>query len=224
SALGAMTRAEAGRVLGSVIGFGNLAEPHLLAALDSRKSYLRQGAALALAMIGSEAGIEAICDLLFDEPTEIWREVARALGETGEAAVMPPVARLSGRSDAARERAAWALAHVGARGARRPVETLAAGRDPVAAGVARHALELVELAASDQVQVRGERAPRDQTVNRAFSRQFFAALAVDPVPSSLPGGSDLSAPAMLLDESDVLEAVEVDADEAELDEGDLLPT
>jgi hypothetical protein len=225
AAIESMSRAEAGRVLARVNEFGRQAEKALVAGLAGRKSYLRQGAALALAVQKSEAGLEAICDLVLDEPTEIWREVARALGEVGEAAVMPLVARLARRPDEVHERAAWALAHIAARGARRPVETLAAGRDAIAAGVARQALELTELARSDNLEVRGEKAPRDQTVNRAFSRQFFSALAAEERASGAPAlaasGTD---PAMLLDESDVLEAVDVSGEEAELDEGDLLPT
>lgn len=222
AALDSMSRGEAGRVLGSAIGFGRAAEPHLLALLTSRKGFLRQGAALSLAVLRGETGREAICDLLLEEPTEIWREVARALGESGAAAVMPLVSRLGGKGDEARERVAWALAHIAARGGRRPIETLAAGRDAAAAGVARHALELADAAGTDHRQVRSEPPPRDQTVNRAFSRQFFAAMASDPAaPAIAP--VDTSAPAMLLDESDVLESVDLDAEESELDERDLIP-
>jgi hypothetical protein len=186
-------------------------------------------------VLKSEVGLEACCDLLLDEPTEIWREVARALGESGEAAVLPLAARLAGRSgDKSRraraagshERAAWAMAHIAARGGRRAIDALAAGRDPVAAGVARHALELIDLARSDHLHVRGERVPRDQTVNRAFSRQFFAAMATEP--AQVGTGIDASGAPMLLDESDVLEAMDVDADievdEAELDDKDLIPS
>ena len=222
AALEAMSRAEAGRVLGHVVGFKREAEPHLLGLLESRKGFLRQGAALALAVLKSEVGLEACCDLLLDEPTEIWREVARALGESGEAAVLPLAARLAQRPATTHERAAWAMAHIGARGGKRAIEALAAGRDPIAAGVARHALELTDLAKSDHLQVRGERMPRDQTVNRAFSRQFFAAMAAEP--ATIGSGVDLSGSMLLLDESDVLEAMDVDFDEAELDEKDLLPT
>lgn len=222
AALDSMSRGEAGRVLGSAIGFGRAAEAHLLALLSSRKGFLRQGAALSLAVLRGEAGREAICDLLLDEPTEIWREVARALGESGPGAVMPLVSRLGGKGDEARERVAWALAHIAARGGRRPIETLAAGRDAAAAGVARHALELADAAGTDHRQVRSEPPPRDQTVNRAFSRQFFAAMRADPAAPAI-AAVDTSAPAMLLDESDVLESVDLDAEESELDERDLLP-
>jgi HEAT repeat protein len=178
-ALEDMTRAEASGVFAAAVHFGRAAEPRLLAALQSRKVYLRHGAALALAVIRSEAGVEAICDLVLEEPTAMWREVARGLGEAGPAAVMPLAAGLAARPEAARKRAAWALAHVAARGARRPIQTLAAGRDPVAAAVARSALGLVQRAIGDDLKVRGLRGPRDQTLNRAFSRRFFAALRAE---------------------------------------------
>jgi hypothetical protein len=216
--LARMTRGEAGRVLGSVMGFGQPAVPHLLSSLQSHKGYIRQGAALALGVLKDEEGIEAICDLLVAEPTEIWREVARAIGQVGAGAVMSLLSRLAkSNHEEARERVAWALAHVAARGGASHIQTLTGGRDPVAAGVARHALELADLAASDDVAVRGQTAPRDQTVNRAFSRRFFEAMD-NPVQGHT--GSDISAPALLLDESDLLEA----DDSEPLDDNDLIPT
>jgi hypothetical protein len=224
-----MTRGEAGRTLGVIVKFGKPAVPYLLRLLESRKGYLRQGAALALGVLKEEEGVEAICDLLVSEPTEIWREIARAIGEVGPGAVMSLASRLANQPAEVRERAAWALAHVAARGGMHPVETLSRGRDPIAAGIARHALELVDLAQSDDVAVRGERAPRDQTVNRAFSRRFFEALEGGVI--AHPGqGNDASGPAMLLDEADLIDASDLDAVESAealeeaLDENDLLPT
>jgi hypothetical protein len=220
-----MSRGEAGRVLGAVVRFGKPAVPFLLQALHSRKGYLRQGAALALAVLKDEEGIEAICDLLVTEPTEIWREIARAIGEVGPGAVMSLAARLANQSAEVRERAAWALAHVAARGFVQPIEQLARGRDPIAAGVARRALELAELARTDNTTVRGEQAPRDQTVNRAFSRRFFEALEGGPrAGMSLETGNGAVSQAMELDEADLLEAMELDDAAEALDESDLLPS
>lgn len=210
-ALEDMTRAEAVAVLGNVVRYGAAAEDALIAGLLSGKAFIRHGCALALGVLKTEAGIEAVCDLLLAEPTEIWREIARAVGEFGGSAVMSLVSRLRDQDDRGRERLAWALAHVAARGGRDPVETLSRGRDPVAAGVARHALELAPLAGSDDRTVRGPEAPRDQTVNRAFSRKFFEAMNRDGVPDD----DD----ALLLDEADLIEA-----DAEVLDERDLIPT
>jgi HEAT repeat protein len=190
AALELMSRVEAGHVLGSIIGFGRAAEPTLLAGLANRKAFLRQGAALALAVMKSEAGVEAVCDLLLDEPTEIWREVARALGETGAAAVMPLAARLAQRPQRARERVAWALAHIAARNTRRPIETLAAGRDATAAAVARRALELVEE--GDDLEPPDDEPTHDQTFNRTFSRRFFESVRTERAAAASQGAGDPS--------------------------------
>jgi HEAT repeat protein len=208
-----MTRAEAVEVLGHTLRYGADATPHLLEGLRSRKGFLRQGCALALAVQKAEPGIEGVCDLLLTEPTDIWREIARAVGEIGPAAVMSLVSRLREPSDAARERIAWALAHVVARGGIGPIEAVAQGRDPTATGVVRHALDLAALASRDDYAVRGPSAPRDQTVNRAFSRQFFEAM-------NQVGALGKEQNAGLLSG----DADRIDDDSEPLDDSDLIPS
>lgn len=225
-----MTRNEAVRVLGSAVGFGPRVAPHLIDGLRSRKSYLRQGCALALGSAPTEEAIEALCDQLVSEPTEIWREVARAVGQAGPAAVMSLVARLSGQDAEVRERVAWALANVITGGGDRPVRTLATGRDPAAKAVAHRALELSGQAHTENQEVLGPEVPAEQTVNRAFSRSFFEALGeIRPgaVPVMVEPIADLSAPAMLLDEADLMEAPDLatTSEDAEmLDDSDLIPS
>jgi hypothetical protein len=215
-----------------VVSFGERAVPHLVDGLRSRKAFLRQGCALALGVLKSADGIEPLCDLLLGEPTDVWREVARAIGEIGAGAVMTLAARIKETNgtngtregdvshDQKRERISWALAHVAARGGRIPVETLAEGRDSMAAQVARRALELTGTARTNDQEVRGGPAPRDQTVNRAFSRRFFEALAGRaPRPLAfedpLESGEELS-----LDDAEIL----MDEGEEEvLDDEDLIP-
>ncbi len=195
-------------------------------------------------LLAREAGLEASSDFLLGEPTELWREIARALGETGAVAVMPLAARLGRRTGPARERAAWALAHIAARGARSPLETLAAGRDPVAAGVARHALALVDRARDDELAL-SETAPRELTLNRAFARRFHEAAQsaerraeAEAAAVVSQGAADTTTvPLLLPDESDLVEEVEVevevdsemeveagDADADEPGEGDVAPS
>ena len=215
-----MPRKEAGQVLGAVAGFGEPALRYLLEGLGSRKAYIRQGCALALGAIGGEEAIEGLCDLLVEEPTEIWREVSRALGQVGPDAVMALLGRLRGREELS-DRVAWTLANIAAQGGRRVVESLAGGRDALAAQVAKRALDLESRAEAEERQVKGPEAVREVTVNRAFSRHFFEAMGGPHVASVLDPG-DESAPAMILDESDLL--TEVDEEDAELlDESDLLP-
>jgi hypothetical protein len=129
-----------------------------------------------------------------------------------------------------RERVAWALANVVSAGGDRPIRTLARGRDPGAKAVANRALELSGQAHSENQEVLGAEAPAQQTVNRAFSRSFFEALGeIRPraVPEVVDHVADLSAPAMLLDEADLMEAPDLAAeveDSEILDDSDLIPT
>jgi hypothetical protein len=134
--------------------------------------------------------------------------------------------RLSNGDESVHERVAWAMAHIAARGGKKQIRQLASGRDVTAAAVARRALELVSQAKSDDLQVRGRQAPKEQTINRAFSRRFFESLeagAVVDVAAVLE--PDTSNPPVVLDEADLLETADLDDDAAELlDESDLIPT
>ncbi len=228
AAIRKMPRAEAGAALCAAVGFGDAASAPLIAGLASHKAYLRHGCALALGTLGAEQGLAAVAALLLTEPTEIWREVARALGAAGAAAVAPLAARLEAADADGRDRAGWALAYAAARGGSHQVQELAATDDAAAAGVARLALERAAAARADDLEVRAAAAPIEQTVNRAFSRRFFEALeSSDVTVSSAPPGlhsADLSAPAILLDDADLLEAAELDEEIEPLDESDLLPS
>jgi hypothetical protein len=217
-ALRRMTRGEAVRVLPAMVKFGERAVPHLIDGLRSRKAYLRQGCALALGVLKSADGIEPLCDLLLSEPTDVWRELARAIGEVGGGSVMSLAARLrdpAAQEPEIRERISWALAHIAARGGRTPVETLAAGRDITAAGAARRALELAAMARDKDAEVRGSQPPRDVTVNRAFSRRFFEAMTSGLSGSALRATDTGTVP--------LTDAELLDADEELLEDDDLLP-
>ncbi|MCG8417701.1 MAG: hypothetical protein MJE77_07115 [Proteobacteria bacterium] len=245
AALEQMDRAASVRVLGAIANFGDAVTPELKRGLKNGKPYIRQGCALAMAVLNSEPAIEALGDELVAEPTVLWKEMARAFGTAGPNAIMTLVSRLSRLDPGQRERVAWALSHIALSGGLRQVEQLAAGRDQVAAGVAGRALELRDSIQREHAEVRGPDTPVDQTVNRAFSREFFRAVeksrpgveAMEPE-NKRPGpgssdGSESSSPALELDEADLLEAIdleevadgEFDDEGAEvLDESDLLPT
>lgn len=223
-----MSRAEAVRILGKSVKFGPAAAQPLIEGLSSSKAFLRHGCALALGLLRSEEGTHAVVELLLSEPTEIWREVARAIGQIGPTALMPLAAHVGRLGDAVtpatQERVAWAMAHVGVRGGKSALEQMAAGQS-VMAPIARQALELHANAARDEVRVRpGPQAGRDVTVNRAFSRRFFEALEADRPDVAQAALHDLEAsgPLEVLDEADLI--VEDDDEEAELDESDLIQT
>ncbi|MBL0213005.1 MAG: hypothetical protein IPQ07_03915 [Myxococcales bacterium] len=231
ASVGKLSRAEAVRVLGMSVKFGDAATRPLMEGLASSKGFLRHGCALALALLRTEDGTQAVIDLLLNEPTEIWREVARAIGQVGPTGLMPLASNYGRLGDRATpqhsERVAWAMAHIAVRGGKAAVETMAGGAS-VVAPVARHALELHASAAKDQTSVRpganGSQAGRDVTVNRAFSRRFFEALEQGLPDAAQAGLDDLdaSSPMELLDESDLIDDEEID--EAELDESDLIST
>ncbi|HUJ58040.1 MAG TPA: hypothetical protein VLX92_06095, partial [Kofleriaceae bacterium] len=163
----------------------------------------------------------AVIELLLNEPTDIWRELARAIGQVGPTALMPlasRVGRLGERlTPQVGERVAWAMAHIAVRGGKPALEQLAAGQS-VIAPLARQGLGLLDTAARDEVRVRsGEGSGKDVTVNRAFSRRFFEALEADR-PDLAQAALDISGP-LELEDADLL--VE-DEEEAELDESDLI--
>ncbi|MBA3500323.1 MAG: hypothetical protein H0T65_08120, partial [Deltaproteobacteria bacterium] len=224
-----MSRAEAVRVLGMSVKFGDAAKLPLLEGLASSKAFLRHGCALALALLRTEDGTQAVIDLLLTEPTEIWREVARALGQVGPTALLPLASTYGRLGDKATpetmERFAWAMAHVAVRGGKAAVETMANGQS-VVAPVAKQALELHASAEKDHVRLRpgaeGSQAGRDVTVNRAFSKRFFEAVEQGLPDAGQAGLVDLEAsgPMEVLDEADVV-LDDDDADE-ELDESDLI--
>jgi HEAT repeat protein len=223
-----MSRAEAVRILGKSVKFGAAAAQPLIEGLASSKAFLRHGCALALALLRTEEGTHAVIELLLGEPTEIWREVARAIGQIGPSALMPLAATVGRLGDAvtpaAQERVAWAMAHVGVRGGKSALDQMAAGQS-VMAPIAKQALDLHSNAARDEVRVRpGPQAGKDVTVNRAFSRRFFEALEADrpDVAQAALHDLDASGPLEVLDDADLI--VEDDEEEAELDESDLIQT
>jgi hypothetical protein len=239
-----LSRAEAVRVLGMSVRFGAAAAPALIEGLTSSKAFLRHGCALALALLRTEEGTHQVIELLFNEPTEIWREVARAIGQIGPAALMPLASMFGKLGDlatpAAYERVSWAMAHIGVRGGKPAIEAMAAGAS-VMAPVANKALELLASAANDQVRVKsgaeGSQPGRDVTVNRAFSRRFFEALehGMPEAAANALEDLDASSPMEMLDESELIDvepgdpkdpdyplSAEPEDDEAELDESDLI--
>jgi hypothetical protein len=204
SAIRRMARAEANVVLPVVTAYGHPAERWLIEGLKSKKSFMRQGCALGLgALLSREQpreaglsktshGVDALVHLLLEEPTEIWSEVARALGDAGPMTVMALAARLREVDSGGRDRIVTALAQVAARPenqARSPVAMLAEGRDALVAAAAQRALDLVDEVQRDDQMVR--RGTGDPTVVRGFSRRFYDAIRGEPTGSIELSAADL---------------------------------
>ena len=175
----AMSRGDAVRLLARAVQLGPAAHPALIAGLASSKAYLRHGCALALALGRSDDATQAVIELLMSEPTELWQEIARAIGEIGTAALVWLVRNVGQHGATVDERIAWAMAHVAIRGGEPALKTMAVA-DSIVSPVATKALELLATVAGDRG-VEGEgpdaRGERDPSVNHVFSRQFFEALA-----------------------------------------------
>ena len=202
-----LPRAEANLILPSLTAFGAAAERWLLEGLKSKKSYIRQGSALSLGVLATPNAMDGLVELLVSEPTEIWSEVARAIGDLGSSVVPRLGARLREVDSERRTRVIQALAHVAARDAdgTSAVAKLTKVRDPVVAAAGERALSMkTEVSALDAaVRADGGSAQpsAEHTVVRGFSRRFYEALR---------GGAG----AIELDADD-LEELDLDASEAE---------
>src|SRR3569623_2424005 len=219
-----MSRAEAVRILGKSVMFGAVAAGPLIEGRQSSKAYRRHAGALALALLRTDEGTHAVIDLLVTEPTEIWREIARAIGQVGAPALMPlaaHVGRMGARvPQAPAERVAWAMAHVAVRGGHTALEQMASGQS-VVAPIAQQALQFHATAARDEVRVRPGAEAKDVAVNRAFSRRFFEALEADRPEDAAAALHELDADGELLDAAGLNKD---DEDEVHSDESDLHQT
>lgn len=105
-----MSRQDTLEVIRAFVDAGEGSAGALLDALDARKDYVRQAAAVALGRLGARRAVSPLVTLLRREPTSAWREVAFALGGFGKSALR---ALESAAKDGDDERVHWALAHVG---------------------------------------------------------------------------------------------------------------
>ena len=235
-----MTRAEVARVLPALIQFGDVAAPLLIKGLRHRKSFIRQGSALALGSLKSEEALAPLIDMLLSEPTNVWREAARALGDVGTLAIGALVAGGKAADSDARERIAWALAQVamGDEGYGE-VEAMSKGKNTQLARIASRALELFTQVAQHDDEVRGIKPLTESTIVRSFSRRFYESMqgdiselneedileeALDVAPvegeeeeqQAPEDGAEEEEQAEELDENDILE------EEEEVDEEDIV--
>jgi HEAT repeat protein len=171
-----MPRADVVRVVPRIAEFGEAAGDVLIDGLAAKKTFVRQSAALALGYLKLRRAVVPLLHLLGSEPTEVWREVARVLGEFGTGAFRALSRGVKDpKGDA--DRFTLALAHLANNGCAKQVEQLAADRDARTADVARLALTLRDRARQGAAEVRGERPLSGDDAVRAFSQRFYAELA-----------------------------------------------
>ena len=171
-----MPRADVVRVVPRIAEFGEAAGDVLIDGLAAKKTFVRQAAALSLGHLKLRRAVVPLVHLLGSEPSEVWRELARVLGEFGTGAFRALSRGVKDpKGDA--ERFTLALAHLANNGCAKQVEQLAADRDGRTADTARLALTLRERAGQDAAEVRGQRPISGDDAVRAFSQRFYAELA-----------------------------------------------
>ena len=171
-----MPRSDVVRVVPRIVELGEASGDVLIDGLTAKKTFVRQAAALALGHLRLRRAVVPLLHLLQNEPSEVWREVARVLGEFGTGAFRALSRGLKGPKNQP-ERLAWALAHLSNHGCAKQVEQLAADSDAKVARVAREALTLRDQAAQETARVRGSRPIEGDDGARLFSHRFYAELA-----------------------------------------------
>lgn len=94
-------------------GYGTKAVPLLLAVLPGRSVYAREGAAVALGLIGDAGAVMPLCDALSDDNAPVRKEAASALGRIADRrATGPLIGLLKDRDGMVREEAVKALGKI----------------------------------------------------------------------------------------------------------------
>ncbi|MCA9691273.1 MAG: HEAT repeat domain-containing protein [Nannocystaceae bacterium] len=176
-------------ILPNLSELGSRVVPGLIDKLTSGRREMRQAAAILLGMAGDSRAIEPLIGRLIDEQTNVWIDVARALGAFGPRVIGPLCDLLAETSARERDfvvrRASRAMAEVivsdgddeGGPG-RAAVEALVDVPDAALAASAREAIATIRDVKADSEKARGERPLDEDTVVRGFSRLAYEAITV----------------------------------------------
>jgi hypothetical protein len=180
-------------ILPDLSDLGPRAVSGLVAKLRSDRRELRQAAAILLGLSLDPDALGPLSDLLVQEPTNVWLDVARALGAFGPIALrrLCQVLRreaTTGREHVAIERVGRAFAEialsdglgapVGARPGHDAVAALADAPDPRVSTAARRALATLRDVSESGAAIRGELPLAEVTEVRGFSRRAYEAIMV----------------------------------------------
>jgi HEAT repeat protein len=175
-----MGRADLAQLIPSLLAYGEAAGDYFVEGLASRKSFTRQACAIALGELRLRRAVVPLVHQMLSEKTQVWTEIARALGRYGPGAVKPLQRYLrdpKGRED----RLVLAMAFLAVNGAAKQIETLRAGTDADVAALAAQALETREAARIVEEQVDGKRATEEHPAMLRFSRRLYRAIAGEEV-------------------------------------------
>lgn len=180
-------------ILPDLSDLGPRAAVGMVDKLRSPRRELRQAAAILLGMALDADALGPLSDALVVEPTNVWLDVARALGGFGPLALRrlcQLLRREAGtpREQATIERVARALAEIalsdgavgpeGARPGHDAVAALADAPDPRVSTAARRALATLRDVRESGAAIRGEVPLTEVTEIRGFSRRAYEAIMV----------------------------------------------
>lgn len=170
-----MPRGEVLDVMPKVFPLGEAAAGALIDTLSARKTFVRQAAALCLGELQMRRAVRPLVQLLVEEPTEVWEEVARVLSTFGTS-LERGLKRVT-EVDGADGRIAYLLAHVRLNGDQALVDKLASKKGEPIAAIAATADQQEERARTHRDRVGGSVDLSEEDPIREFSRRFLAEVA-----------------------------------------------
>ena len=173
-----MPREEVVEVMPAVLPLGEAAAGALIDTLTARKTFVRQAAALCLGELQMRRAIRPLVQLLVEEPTEVWEEVARVLGTFGRS--LERGLRRVADTEGAEDRLAYLFAHLEQEGEGAFVRRLADDPKEPLRKMASHATSHRERAETHRRRLTAEDDLSDEDPVRDFSRRFRARVAAAP--------------------------------------------
>lgn len=184
-----MPRTEVVRVVPRVLTFGEAAGDALIDGLTARKTFVRHASALALGHLKLRRALVPLVHLLQNEPSDVWQDVARVLGEFGVAGLRT-LTRALKDPKGQEERFSYALACFADAGCVRQVAELESDHDPDVAHIALEARGMRDRVLRHARAIRGQADPEPNDVVRPFARRFYEELEGRSTGGDLPGSAD----------------------------------
>ncbi|MDD9946119.1 MAG: HEAT repeat domain-containing protein [Myxococcales bacterium] len=155
-----------------LVRFGEGCVDPLLTAVEAQSMHVRHVAALLLGRLGVTRTLPPLLRQLEQEPTAVWSEIARAIGQFGPSALDPLAQALPHSQDP--DRLMVALAHLANHGCAKDVEKLENSEDMRIALGARRAMARRSRLEWEDLAIREQRTLTDNSPTARFSQSFFA--------------------------------------------------
>lgn len=152
--------------------FGESAADPLVKALSSPSMHVRQVSALLLGRLRQRRTLSALVQQLEVEPTAVWSEIARAIGEFGPAALRV-VSRALPRSQEP-DRLMVAMAHLANHGCAADIERMENEDDEGVSRAARRAMARRSRLEWEDLAIREQRVLTNDSPTARLSQAFFA--------------------------------------------------